>query len=298
MMTVPSSPAELRAWLEERLKREVPDSVWDELDRDRYVASALESTEGLKLLVEKARRLIRRHRRMDDKHFSGTLQKIVKEVIPENEHIRAAVMSDHWARHANEDSDVRRFRGYLGGTVTRHQAQQFLEANAGNKEVMEDLKATCHRVSSFFRWSTQQTLLFLLTGKPPMVEPIEVSRWSTKNSVWGNAARVTLSFDVWVSNATILRVVDRLRRMSGLLGKRPIEPKTLELAALVSETMFDKNQRSQRALMEQWNDDFPEWKYSDERHFARDCRRAKRIILFMNAGAPELGPGEEYPGAF
>lgn len=299
-MTTPGSHDELREWLEQRLKKEVPDPVWDELDRDHYVASALESDQGMKLLIKKTRTLMSRYRRRADEHFTGKLQKIISEVIPEHEYLRSGVMSDHWARHAREDSDVRWFRAsYLGGdTVSREQAKRFLEANARDEEVMRDVETACKRLSRLFQWNTRQALIFLFTGRAPTVEAIQVDRLTRRKSKWGNSARVTLSFDLWVSNSTIFRAVSRLRRMATQLAKRPIERKTLELADFVSATMFDKRRLSQRDLMDEWNLDFPEWRYSDERHFARDCKRAKRIILFMNAAPPDLGPGEEMPGAF
>jgi hypothetical protein len=50
--------------------------------------------------------------------------------------------------------------------------------------------------------------------------------------------------------------------------------------------------------MAKWNAQYPDWEYTDVRHFVRDCHHAKKCVLFMNVAPPELGPGEEYPGAF
>lgn len=242
----------------------------------------------------------RRQRTPNDRDFSGSIQKIIREVVNQRERIRAEVLSDHWARYASASDEIYWFRSRFlpRNKLYLHEADDFLKKNAKDEDLIREIQRLCGKLTAAYGWSTVEALRFLLTDKRPMVEPIQVEQLARTLSVWGNSARVTVSFDLWVSQNTLMRAIARLRRMAGQRDKRPLEEKSLRLAEFVSETMFEKDSLSQRTYMDKWNADYPEWEYADVRHFARDCRRAKRCVLFMNGGPPEIGPGGRYPGAF
>lgn len=242
----------------------------------------------------------RRKRSAEDKHLSGTIQDLVRGAIEERELIRAEVMSDHWRQIASRRDDVYWFRviHLHGRTLSKQQAIEFLTKNANDKRVVREIQRVCGDLCRCCGWDTRQALKFLLTGRAPMVQPIQVETLTRAISIWGSSARVTVTFDLWLSSSTIMQVVTCLRRIAGQQDKRLLEEKTLRLAEFVSGTMSGQEKLSQRAYMARWNDDYPEWRYTDARHFVRDCRNAKVAVLFMNRGAPEIGSGEEYLGAF
>jgi len=241
------------------------------------------------------------YRKADDDLFGGSVEQIIHDVIPENELIRAEVMSDHWARVANENWDVYWFRAehLEGKTTSLQEANRFMARASQDVALTRKIQRVCTRLCHLCGWDMRQALRFLLTGKAPMIEPIElVSGGLVGDSMWGNSGRVTISIELYSSLNTIVRAIKRLRRMAQQRTKRPIEEKTLRQAELVSESMFETEPLSQREYMRMWNEDYPEWAYTDERHFARDCKRAKASVLFMNVAPPDIGPGQEIPGAF
>jgi hypothetical protein len=256
------------------------------------------------MATSRTRRRKPRRRKSEDEHFSGRVQSIIKEVVEEPEMVRAEVMSDHWGRHASKvNLDVYWFRAtHLDGEVLSvDRAKRFLAEASKDGKVVREIERICGNLSSQYGWDSRQALRFLLTGKAPMLQPIEVEKLTWSNGKWGNFARVTLSFDLSVSARTMNRAILRLKRMAGQKDKRPIEEKAFRLADFVSETMFEPERLSRRAYMARWNadnSDKPEWQFDDVRHFVRACQDAKRSVLFMNNAPPELGPGEEYPGAF
>jgi len=257
------------------------------------------------------KRARKRRGKSEDLQFNGRIQDILEEVLEDTEKIRAEVMADHWRRHASEANlDVYWFRAeYLGGeTLTISDAKSFLDIQAKDDRVAWEIRRICNNLSDDYGWDSSEALRFLLTGKAPMLRPIEFEKLCTTNGKWGNFARVTLSFDLSLSTSTLTRAIKRLKIMATHEGKRPIEEKAIRLAEIVSESMFEKDRTSEdgtpenrtpiRSYMANWNESYPDWSYRDVRHFVRDCRRAKKCVLFMNAAPPELGPGEEYPGAF
>jgi hypothetical protein len=170
--------------------------------------------------------------------------------------------------------------------------------------LLGDLRELCRVMTKSHPWDIDQATWFVLTGEPPLVQPIRAK----VNSSWipGIRALTTISLTIqpWVPAETVEHAYRQVqRRVLGGHNKR-IGDKSLRLLEFVTERAdANGNLPSGSMLVQEWDDKWiqqrPRWCYgTDTRTFWRDFKSAQRSLtnskragLFLQAGAAD---SEEY----
>lgn len=286
-MTRPATERELRDWLARRLKKpKVPDKLWAELEEERFVAAALDDEDGLRDLLDVARRRMLRIQRPGRPPKSGAeVTKVdVKPLVPRPEALRSRVFSAYLGKLASEDYDLRRFReDFLGGKpVSGEEAQQLVK----DRDLRRELERASERVARNFHWNQVQAKVFIMTGRVPLISAVSVGH----QRMWAKHFthfRVTIEVEPWVSPQTVLRVYRDSQRE--LLGRqsRQLSERNLTLFHFITDRIpVNAKKTAWRAMMTEWNRAHPDWEYGDARHFARDYHRTGRIVALLGYAPP------------
>lgn len=287
-MSRPETARTLRGWLAKRLKiSKVPDALWISLEKDRFVAVALEDEKGLQEFLRRARRLKGQQiRRRPKKIPMGTIRDMLKKLVPKDEALRARAFSSFVGRLAENHWYVRRFRSsYLGGkTLSVAKANGYLTKHG----VTDDLREASFRVAQDCHWHQDQAIAFILTGKTPLIAAVAVGHrehWGTDRHQF----TIDLSIQPWTSHRTVLRIYRHFQRLYfGDLRRGLADSKAVALFDFVSRV---RQQRyTWRRAMDAWNQRNPDSEYDDVRHFARDYRRAERTMAFCGLPPVEGDP--------
>lgn len=130
-----------------------------------------------------------------------------------------------------------------------------------------------------YGWSEAQAVIFVICGVPPLIEPIVVRQagLAMRNRMpitWGR--RITMEIDPTSTPAQVEAAYRHARNDMGLKNYRGMERKHLELATFYSKS---DEKTTWRGLMKEWNNLFPQWRYSQESNFRRDAGRAQLRLL-------------------
>lgn len=137
------------------------------------------------------------------------------------------------------------------------------------KKVAEDLiKYHCPA------WKEAEAVGFILTGKPPIIPRV---RYSLSLNSPGGPCWVTLKFDARITPTKLAKDYAQIRKK--ILGNHhviPLSKKHQKLAEFVSD---NKGNLTWEKLMHKWNEQFPQWAYTNYRLFHRDANAAIDRIL-------------------
>ena len=143
--------------------------------------------------------------------------------------------------------------------------------------VLDDLRILSESLASAYHWQPALATVFVLTGLYPDVYN---ARATVSVMYLGElpTARILLDIDSSVSAAEVSRLYADARRslIVGGVGQRyrPMSEKHIQLAEC-----YEKNGRRWKDRMREWNElHVGEKQYTEERNFARDCKRAWRRL--------------------
>lgn len=123
-------------------------------------------------------------------------------------------------------------------------------------------------------WKEAEAVGFILTGKPPIIPRI---RYSLSLNSSGGPCWVTLKFDARITPTKLAKDYAQIRKK--ILGNHhviPLSKKHQKLAEFVSD---NKGNLTWEKLMHKWNEQFPQWAYTNYRLFHRDANAAIDRIL-------------------
>jgi len=142
--------------------------------------------------------------------------------------------------------------------------------------VIHNITWTCSLAESLserFRWQQAQATLFVLTGKKPLVDLIEIKRHT--NPIRPSLNRIVITVDPAIAPREVMRVYAAVR--SSMLPRRirRLSEKHQRLAQFWGSK---KSSATTGKLMEKWNDLYPEWKNGQTFTFKRDATTALKRV--------------------
>ena len=142
------------------------------------------------------------------------------------------------------------------------------------------------RLRQGYHWLPTEAVGFVLTEAIPRYFPIMSRLRITDRAA---TSRITLTVDPRVHPAEVARAYEAARS-DPLLAKvasgapaRRLSPRAPKLAGFVASNLGSP----WRAMLVDWNQRYPEWKYKSERAFSSDARRAWRRVVGAELRADE-----------
>ena len=188
------------------------------------------------------------------------------------DHIKEGVDLDNASRHNGESLEVPGLTSPV--TILR-------------MSVFDQIRSVSVALSQHYDWAVVDATLFILTGMPPSLKPIEVNQtggWRNDHTHF----RLNISVEPWVSPRTVMNIYRDVQRAAIGRQSRPFSEKNLMLVDFVSMRLNNEEETpAWRDLMAEWNRDHrgqPEWQYDDVRIFSRDYKRTGRKLIFPSHG--------------
>jgi hypothetical protein len=143
--------------------------------------------------------------------------------------------------------------------------------------VLEGLADLADDLADRYPWSPAQATVFVLTGVPPLTPRIRSAFRPPSAPALGATARILLTIDPSASPEEVeASYRSTRRRYTKRRRHRPLERKALLLAQVAATKTPDNTWKE---LMLEWNREHPEWPYTAEKNFAKDCARDRRRLL-------------------
>jgi hypothetical protein len=214
--------------------------------------------------------------------------------------LRADALCLYWAKLAEADQGVRRFRkNVLGGAVlSESEARDFIRPSRASRlhRLAADL---CRR----YPWEPQDAAWYILTGEAPWVPPltahiktmypptshgaitIKAAHWVPKDAVSKFYAELKAQYVESASTPSSRRlalfrfVVERSR---GKSQWEPLNPRGTKEERVTQVHVKGLDIPPWRSLQAQWNEQYPpehEWHYNDPRNLRRDFQKAFTALV-------------------
>lgn len=139
-----------------------------------------------------------------------------------------------------------------------------------------------HRLKKIARklvWSEPRAVLFILTGEVPPI-PLATTGIEIGQGPYPRVPRVKLNVAPHIKPDEVAKLYAQARRklaaFSGVQKYQPLSEKTMALAVFAAG-----EDGSWAEKMAKWNKKNPQWGYSDRRRFARDAKKALRLVQFL-----------------
>lgn len=147
--------------------------------------------------------------------------------------------------------------------------------------VLDAARALGTKLADSFGWRPVQATAFLLSDVVPLIPSVRrtVSGFKIRHGidlVW--ARRITLDIDPAAEEEQVVAAYRQARREMGLGRRGTLSPKHTRLAVFA---LVEHAELSWRSRFEAWNDDFPDWSYSQESNFRRDAARAGGRLMLL-----------------
>ena len=143
--------------------------------------------------------------------------------------------------------------------------------------VLDRLQLIAERLERSYGWGEADSVAFILTGAGPPAIRGRVSVSHHFGSLRASTVTITVNPD-WVAPKDVARIyleavtTDEMTEVRGQPGAgRPMEEKSAQLAVFSAR---HADTGTWPELMGRWNDEHPDWEYTDPRRFGRDSRRA------------------------
>jgi hypothetical protein len=286
----------VRHQLEDFLKREFHETMWDQFVADGYVGDYLaeragENWEELVGLAERAlerqqkheREVLRRHGMLEETVGPDKAVATFAAKLDERERKRAEVLLKISMRKAAERPDVKRFRDERLGRqrVLYDEAEGFISSDGREKIRDRELADLARRLQRGYGWRQNQAAWFVLNGTPPQLRPL-TTRVSMHSSQYGpSRCKITLDVAPWIPAKDVERAFTRARdQVRRGLGPGTVGKRKLEVLRFVEEHRDERGRRPTfKALLEKWNLEYPHWKYDRYRPFSKAYREARREVF-------------------
>jgi hypothetical protein len=158
---------------------------------------------------------------------------------------------------------------------------------------LDRLRRLASELAPVYGWDDAQAVVFVLTGRAPLINPIRVSTPSTlfrDGALHSWSSRVTIEVDPAISPELVEQAYRSARNEAGLAHHRMLSDKHAELSAFC--TQREHQPWSQR--FKDWNSTHQHWRYDNESNFRRDAIRATHRLLNPN-GLPGATPIRALP---
>lgn len=145
--------------------------------------------------------------------------------------------------------------------------------------VLDELRKVAERLSQAYHWDVGEATWFILTGIHPAVPTLR-GAYESASLAFGDFGAITLVVAPWESADKVLRTYRHLQR--DVLGgdNRQIGERNLALFRFIRQhRQCGGNKMSWRELLQQWNQQFPQWRCDDHRRLARDYERTQKALL-------------------
>ncbi|MFN0168662.1 MAG: hypothetical protein ACKV22_19735 [Bryobacteraceae bacterium] len=154
-----------------------------------------------------------------------------------------------------------------------------LACPVGRDGVLRELYRLSQRLAESFGWQDSQATVFILTDLIPEIGVMKVTfqppPWMDDAGWLQVRTRVTYELDpIGVIPSDLERSYRKVRKRLLSGRHRSLGEKNMRLAAFCSG--FD---RPNKAAMNKWNQEFPQWSYERVSIFARDAKAARERLL-------------------
>lgn len=136
---------------------------------------------------------------------------------------------------------------------------------------LEELRELAHGISDHDPWSEPETATWLLTGRVPRMSEVTAL---TRTSLPSAMSRIVLTIDPTVTPAELAKHYREVRNRLWSQKPRDLGEKSIELAAFAGR----RPDELWRDSMSSWNEEHPEWAYTDYRRFFRDATQALKRL--------------------
>jgi hypothetical protein len=144
--------------------------------------------------------------------------------------------------------------------------------------VLEYLRELGDGLAKKYKWSNQQATAFILTGRIPLISPINITLQTSSRAL---SSRIVLDIDPTLSPAEVARHYRRSRKKMIATHHRNLSEKHMQLA--IFNSMRPDNE-TWAIKMDEWNKTQQvEWKYKTVSNFAHDCIQARNRLLRVYA---------------
>lgn len=294
---------QIRQLVEKKMGKPVPEWVWEWLEEEDYITSAIQEEEGergagVKWLIGKIKSLTEKSR--SSKPVIPQIEEKTKEkeVSPDR---RFWALSRIVASLANRDEEVQRFRReVLGGRLlSPEEVPEWIEEQANREQhtltggfwphkesitlleyisppsqwvygvainkkgVLGRLKRIAAKFKGF--WDEAKAVHFILTGQ---AFPVSQAKIRTTISA---VPKITLEVSPHLRPEEVAKIYSKAKREyeQRFAQRRKLSEKHLTLAVFGVE-----EEGSWGQLLIKWNRKYPYWRYKDRATFARDVRTA------------------------
>jgi hypothetical protein len=154
---------------------------------------------------------------------------------------------------------------------------------------LERLRRLAQQLAPAYGWTEPQAAVFVLTGTPQLVEPVQVTARSEhirngRHHPW--AQRITLQIDPTTPPDTVERVYRQVRQQLGIANTRTLSDKHANLALI----LLDQPHQTWATRLKRWNHEHPEWCYYQESNLRRDALLARHRLLNPTTDQPRSDP--------
>jgi len=149
--------------------------------------------------------------------------------------------------------------------------------------VLDELRRLAEGLTRSYSWTSDQATVFVLAGGTPYMVGIRAkTQVQTEHPA---ASKITLEIDPVVAPQEVLKTYSLLRQKVLKGTYRPLSAKHLQLALFAAERRPDVTWAK---IMQEWNETHPEYEYTKETVFARDCTAARNRLLRPRLDADAL----------
>jgi len=143
--------------------------------------------------------------------------------------------------------------------------------------VLEQLRHLSGLLARQYRWTEAQAVLFVLTGRTPLVALINATTSVPVDTM--ASARITLIIDPALSPREVASAYRGVRRTILEGPHRSLSEKHTRLAVFAAGMAEEETWAKGMAA---WNRKYPKWQYGHATNFGRDCVQAQRRLLRPN----------------
>lgn len=297
---------QIRRILSDRVGEDIPQAIWEHLEREGYIEDYLNSEftiEDLESTYASARWLVERSDTRGRQPAVEPTTPPRRKTRPRKRYrfdqgpdTRLLFLSEILALEASRNPDVLSFREeVLGGELLEvDQVREWLEnqkeehgprliirfADGGfiprsvsvrKSEPMHRLSVLAAVLTRFCPWDKAEAVSFILCGRVPLVPRARVHLPAYFALPYN---RVQLDLDPHLAPQEVAALYRAVRKVAVMQRDRPLSKRTLELTLFLAR----RPDLGPKTLVKEWNRVFPEWAYSDERSFARAAREGWRSL--------------------
>jgi hypothetical protein len=155
-------------------------------------------------------------------------------------------------------------------------------------------------VAERYVWPEAGAVRFVLTGVPPIAEPVRVRVGPSGREGYPRPV-IALEVEPWVGVKTVEEIYRRLqRRLLGGINQRPSEKNLAVVEFVTDHTLPWQDAPSFRSLARAWNEHAerlgrPDWAYKNLDMFSRDYNRTLKALLAPDypSSLVDAGPSAE-----